>query len=138
MNPYAPPITRTQQEQERRSPDRELFVLPVTPVTATTAAASQLLVTARDNAFMQVNFKVTNVSGAAVTFTLHEVPIGGTAGNGNIIYSAESIPANDTVTLSSLNSLLVDRSSEVRVHCSSASDLNIKAWGAHIIQGDPL
>jgi hypothetical protein len=132
-------IPRIQQENERQAPGREIICLPVTEITATSAGAAQTLLTVPDDAFFHVGaFKVCNHTGSAVTFTMHIVPSGGSAGDANTIYSAESIPANDTVTLAERNTLMAPQGSTFAIHAGSANDLTIIMYGVLITSGDPL
>lgn len=137
MNPFT--VNRQQFEQEIRQPGRVLVVLPVTPITATSAGAAQTLLTVNDDKFFEVSaMKICNRTGTAATFTMHIVEAGDVAGNGNTLYSAESIPPNDTVTLAERNTIFASAGSSFQVHSGTASALNIMLAGLHIQSGEPL
>lgn len=139
MTPFDPNIARTKQETEQQRPGRTIVALPVTAITATSAGTAQEILAVPDNRIFHVSsFKVCNHTGTAQTFTMHLVPSAGSAGNGNVIYSEESVPANDTVTLAERNTLMAPAGSTVEVHSDSATALNIILWGALIESGDPL
>lgn len=138
MKNLSPPVP-TRQEPELRPPLREIVVLPVTPITATSAASAQVLLTIPDGRFFQItSFKVCNTNTSAQTFTMYIVPSGGSAGTGNTIYSAESIPANDTLTPSAPNTIMVDGGSTIEVIADAANHIKITLFGVQISGGDPL
>ena len=137
MNPNT--IPRVQQENERQAPGREIICLPVTAITATSAGAAQTLLTVPGENLFQVGaFKVCNHTAGAVTFSMHIVPSGGSAGDGNLVYSEESVPANDTVTLAERNTLMAPEGSTIEIHAGSTPALNIILYGVLISSGDPL
>lgn len=138
MNEFRPPV-QTRQELERGKPLRELITRPVTAITATSAGAAQTILDIPDEKDFQFgDFNVCNATNTAATFSMHIVPSGGSAGNGNLIYNAESVPGNDTLTPSKRYSRIAPAGSTIQVHSGTANALNIQLWGVLISGGDPL
>ena len=135
MSQFNPGVTRFSQENEPVRPQSVRVVIPVTPITATSAGSAQVLLTVPDDRIFEIDaFKVCNATGIAATFTMHIVPSGGAAGAGNTIYPAKSIPPNDTVTLAERKTIDVNVGSTIEVHSGTPSALNITLKG-NLIEG---
>ena len=104
-------------------------------VALTTSAAS--LRDAVENKFVQIlGFKVCNHTAGAVTFSLHIVPSGGTAVDANLLYSEESVAANDTLA-PLLTGIIIPKDATIQALASANTSLNILMWGT-VLDGDPF
>jgi hypothetical protein len=77
-------------------------------------------------------FTVTNITGVAVTLTVHLVPSGGSADNTNKIIDALSVAANATTDISSLQNQILAAADFISVLASAANSLVIRASGRQV------
>jgi len=132
-------VSRRITETEVREPLRELITRPVTLITATTAGGAQVLLTVPDDKDFQVGWVgFCNVTASAATASLHIVPSGGSAGNGNLVIGAESVAGNNRLTLGERFAWLAPAGSTIEVHSGTTNALTVQLWGVLISGGDPL
>lgn len=126
-------VGRQRFETERRRPEREILALPVTAITT----GGVTLHTVPDDAVFQIDhFMVTNYSTGTETFSLFIVPSGGSAGNSNVIYDAETVTAGNTASPILRGSIIAPASSTIEVSCSTNSTMNIILHGYNVYSGD--
>lgn len=97
----------------------------IAPIFLPTAAVA--LYTAPGNVQIS-NGSVTNSTAAAVALNIYIVPLGASAGNGNLVVQ-QSIPANSTVALSGLVSQIVNTGETLQATSSVASALTLIVSG---------
>lgn len=130
-------VGRQRFEEESGRPLRQLVVLPVTEITATSAGASQALLTVPAGQFFEVgNMVLTNQTALAVMFSMWAVPDGGSAGDANSVYHGVPVGANATTTIDQgvRPAFMFQPGTTLRVAASTASDLNVTLWG-HLVGG---
>ncbi len=126
-------VGRQRQEQEPQAPKREIVALPVTALTT----AGVTLYTVPTNASFQIqHFLVTNYSSGAETFNLYIVPSGGSAGNSNIVYSAETVAANSAASPYERWGIVAPAGSTIEMTASTNSTLNVTMSGMTVFGGD--
>jgi hypothetical protein len=77
-------------------------------------------------------FTVTNTTAGAQTISVNLVPNGGSAGASNLIVSAKSVAAGETVSLSPLVSHVLESGGFISTIASAATSLTIRCSGLEI------
>lgn len=112
-------------------------IVPSRPVPLAHLALTDALqdfATVRAGVMLRVQrLAVTNVSGSAATLTLHAVPSGGTAADGNAEMKGLSVAANTAVDLSDLIGGLYEAGTKLRALASAADALVLHGWGEEIL-----
>lgn len=75
------------------------------------------------------NATVTNITGGAITLTLHVVPAAGAVANTNAVEFARSIAANTSQKLDSLIGDYLSAGASIRALASANTSLNLKLTG---------
>jgi len=91
--------SRSRDEKEFVPSDAKPVSKEITPVTNSNVT---LWTVTADNFLMIEDFGVCNVAGVAIAVTVYVVPDGGAAGNGNKVYDAYPVIANDSGSLTAL------------------------------------
>ena len=112
-----------------RSRDEKEFVpsdaKPVSKeITTVTNSNVTLWTVTADNFLFIENFGVCNIDGGAIAVTVHVVPSGGAAANGNKVYDALAVAANVTVSLDAFKSMQIAPLSFIVAVTSSATGAN--------------
>ena len=90
---------RQREEREVVTPERVPVIQPVTTVTNSNVT----LWTVTADKFLKLSdIGVCNISGVAIAITVYHVPSGGAAANGNKVYDAFQVLANDSGTLTAI------------------------------------
>jgi len=76
---------------------------------------------------------LTNTSAAAVTVTLHLVPAGGTAGDGNIILKAKSIGAGESYPVREALGHWLEPGGTIQALASAATSVTLVASGVEVV-----
>jgi len=96
--------------------------------------ALQTLTTVRQGVMLRVGqLSVANVSASAATITLHSVPSGGTASDGNAEMKGLSIGANSAVDLTDRIGGLYEAGTTLRALASVNDALVLHGWGEEIL-----
>lgn len=126
---------RQRQEQERQAPLRIPISLAVTNVTN----SNSVLWTVTDGKFLYVqDFGVCNIAGATIAVTVYVVPSGGAAANGNKVYDAYSVSANDSGTLTALIGGIYEPGTQIIAVTDNATGANFWLSGYESTGGDFL
>jgi hypothetical protein len=125
---------RQRQEQERAAPLRAPVIKAVTTVTNSNVT---LWTVSADKFFYLKHASVCNIAGAAITFTLHVVPEGGSAGNGNKVYDVAALANPDTKKLDEIIGMTIDPGDFIVAVTSSATGANFRLDGVEFTGGLP-
>lgn len=120
MDPFGQQ-SRSRDEQERVVSDAKPISKEVTTVTNSNVT---LWTVTADNFLFIEDFGVCNIDGGAITITVYIVPDGGAAANGNKVYDAYAVAANDSGTLTALIGTMVAPLSLIVAVTSSATGAN--------------
>lgn len=120
MDPFGQQ-SRSRDEQERVVSDAKPVSKEVTTVTNSNVT---LWTVTADNFLFIEDFGVCNIDGGAITITVYIVPDGGAAANGNKVYDAYAVAANDSGTLTALIGTMVAPLSLIVAVTSSATGAN--------------
>jgi hypothetical protein len=93
-------------------------------ITTTAVLNTNTIVYTSSNSSAITNLTLCNYSVSSVTISLHAVPSGGAAGNGNIMLKDLTIAAGDTYVLyGGSEKLLLDNNDFINVICSATSSV---------------
>jgi hypothetical protein len=121
-----------EQASRRQASNKSAVPIPVTPLPAT---STTILTVPASLDFWITHLWVANTTGAAVNYTVHFVPSGGSASNANMaVYSRALAAATSEIIEVAINHRLTGGSSIV-ASASSASAINIGGWG-YLISGE--
>lgn len=76
---------------------------------------------------------LTNTSGAAATVTLHLVPAGGTAGDGNMIAKEKSLDAGESATAREALGHWLEPGGSIQALASAATSVTLVASGVEVV-----
>ncbi len=133
--------TRTLLEQQRVSvEERRPVDLRPQPIAVTSIGSSATTIYANTGPrdFLIVSLWVSNITGTAATLTLHAVPAGGSAGDGNAIVKGFSIAANSAPIVLCSDAGLRFRLQPGRTLSglgSTGAALNVGGWGFEVFGG---
>lgn len=75
---------------------------------------------------------VCNTGANPRTFTIHHVPVGGSASLDNLLYSAQALPANDTFVIRAESQgagIQMEAGDTIQVQVDAANEVNFMAYG---------
>lgn len=123
---------------DERQPQTPLRVPVIKAVATVTSAGNTTLHTVTANKFFYIrDFGVCNISGGTVKVTVYLVPDGGAAGNGNKVYDAYSVLANDSGTLTAVVGSTLNDGDQIIATCDNATGVNFWLDGVEFEGGLP-
>lgn len=99
---------------------------------ASSSATAEYTVAASTKTIVD-KFTVTNVTGSAATLTVQIIPSGESVGTQHTVIGSQSISANTTTDLSSLQNQVLTAGDIVRVAAGTASALVIRMSGREVV-----
>lgn len=128
MSEQINPTQRQLVEQVDRVRSR-LAPLSQTLVTATTSGTAQTVAAVRNGSAMLLKrLALSNSTGTAVDVTIHAIPAGGTAGNGNREITALSVGANAAVDVADVMGGLYGPGTTLKVFAGTASAVLVSGY----------
>jgi len=116
---------------QRRNPSLKTAII-IEPVSLT-ATLQTIYTCPTDRDFWIQHMWVCNTVGSTVSFTIHDVPAGGTASVANAMAYTEALAGDTSSTIPAVVGHRLGPGNSLQAKCATAGDINIGGWGYEMI-----